>query len=509
MREKALRSVLLMKAIEEADQAGALVPPADRAAATRASTRAQEGAAIPAAPGPLDAAARNLLTARADHLLAQVVRRYPFVGALREQRGVAWAGALLVVLSLLGGFGLSALDGTRTINILSFPLLGLILWNVAVYAVVLYNAVRSLRHEPLHQSLLADMLASAALRRIRRLIEKSATYNTVLADALGRFLSEWSQTARPLLVARAGTILHLCAAAVGVGLIAGLYLRGIAFDYRAGWESTFLTADTVRALLAFVYAPASALTGIAVPDATHIAAIRLVDGQGGESAANWIHLLAATALLFVVLPRLVLTLLQMSAVLRHALHVKVPASLSAYYRAAFGQVAGGHQLVSVLPYNYEPFGGATAALRALLTTAFGESLVITLHANTRYGEEEDFARQLAVRHDEAANVVALLFNLAATPEEENHGQIITAARDWLQQTGSEARLLALVDERPYASRLGPDNARRLNERRETWRRFIAAHGLEACFVALGEDDETMNDARASQLRAAAWQARPA
>jgi hypothetical protein len=39
MREEALRSVLLVKSIEEADRAGTLIPTADRAAATREASR--------------------------------------------------------------------------------------------------------------------------------------------------------------------------------------------------------------------------------------------------------------------------------------------------------------------------------------------------------------------------------------------------------------------------------------------------------------------------------------
>lgn len=505
MREKALRSVLLLKAIEETDQAGALIPPADRAAATRAAKRAHDASGIPPAGGPLNATALELLRTRADHLLGQVVQRYPFVRAMLEQRGIVWVRLLLIALGLLSGFALSALDGTRVINILSFPLIGLILWNFAIYAIALYNIIRSMTRRTLHQSLLADVLASAVLRRVRRHIAKSADYNAALATALGRFLVEWSQIARPLLVARACTMLHLAAAAVGIGLVAGLYLRGIVFDFRAGWESTFLSADTVRALLAFIYAPASALTGIAIPDTTHIAAIRLADGAGGERATTWIHLLAATVLLYVVLPRLLLATWQVSSVLRHSLRVAVPGSLNPYYRAVYGDIAGGQQTVSVLPYHYEPYGGATAALRSLLSAAFGERLVITLHANTRYGEEELFAEQLDARHDDGVDVVALLFNLAATPEEENHGVVLRAARDWLQTARSRTRLLVLVDERPYASRVGATDGRRLQERRESWRSFIAAHGLEGFFVSLN-DAEPIALERAAQLRAAAWQA---
>ena len=41
---------------------------------------------------------------------------------------------------------------------------------------------------------------------------------------------------------RAETPLHVGAAALALGLVAGLYVRGLVLDYRVGWESTFLDA---------------------------------------------------------------------------------------------------------------------------------------------------------------------------------------------------------------------------------------------------------------------------
>ena len=71
---------------------------------------------------------------------------------------------------------------------------------------------------------------------------------------------DWTALAAPLYAARAARILHLAAAALALGVVVGLYVRGIAFEYRATWESTFLDAPTVRTLLAFAYAPGAWLT---------------------------------------------------------------------------------------------------------------------------------------------------------------------------------------------------------------------------------------------------------
>ena len=85
------------------------------------------------------------------------------------------------------------------------------------------------------------------------------------------------------------------AAALAVGLAAGLYLRGLVLDFRAGWQSTFLDAARVHAVLSWLLAPAAAVTGIAVPDVAAVQALRVApEDAAPASAAPWIHLYAAT-----------------------------------------------------------------------------------------------------------------------------------------------------------------------------------------------------------------------
>ena len=64
------------------------------------------------------------------------------------------------------------------------------------------------------------------------------------------------------------------------------------------------------AIVTTVLAPASALSGIALPDAASFSALRFTpDNPGaGAPAAPWIHLIALTLALVVVVPRLVLAL---------------------------------------------------------------------------------------------------------------------------------------------------------------------------------------------------------
>jgi len=84
----------------------------------------------------------------------------------------------------------------------------------------------------------------------------------------------------------------------------------------------------------------------------------------------------------------------------------------------------------------------------------------------------------------AADLHVVLMTLAATPEAENHGVVIAAARDAARRARPPAAVRIVVDEAPYAERLAGDAslAPRLDERRHLWRDFVAAYGLEATFL---------------------------
>jgi hypothetical protein len=515
MRERELSTVLLVKAVEEADREGTLLPAADRAAATRdaARTRSETGRATgpDGATGPLSPSAQRLLVARAELLRARLAARVPVVDSLLALMGGPWwATVLLLGLGLAAGFSLSALDGTRRINVLAFPLLGLVGWSLLVYLSALVRRARALWRPASGPPAAARILAERALARVRRLIARSAAFNAPLATALGRFAGDWQHAAGPTLVARAIRLLHLAAAATGLGLIAGLYLRGIVLDYRAGWESTFLGPDEVRALLRVVYGPASLVTGIPIPDAAHLASIRWPDGHGGESAAQWIHLLAATALLFVVLPRLLLALGATLVVWRRSLNAPMPASLASYFRGVFGAAAGpiGRGIVVVVPYAYEPGAATSSALRRLLPAALGDAMAVDVRAQVPYGGEDDLLERLPERGGTIADVIVLLFSLAATPEDQSHGIVIAGVRDWLAGSRRHAQLLVLVDERPYSERMGAHTgfAERLVGRRVLWEEFVAARGVKACLLDLSEETAaTEEGAIVERLRAALWQ----
>jgi len=457
MRAEDLRAVLLVKAVEESDRTGTVLPSADRAAAARAARR----------ENPHTSALDSLLAARAQKLLPRILERHPGIGSLLSITGEPrWIAAAFIAVSLASGFALSALDGTRSINILGFALLGLVAWNLAVYVLLLIKP-------SLPGRWLGPAFARVAAQRSRQ---------SVLAEALLKFVRDWYQAAEPLYRLRAARMLHLAAIALGVGLIGGLYLRGLVLEYRATWASTFLAAPQVHALLSIVYGPASLVTGVPIPGVAELQSI----GARGESAARWIHLMAGTVALFVVLPRALLAVAASAAIARRSRELAPPTSLQPYFRTAFAHGDGlGRAKVRVLPYAYEPSPPAAQRLRERLPALLGGELVIESEASTPYGEEDALLAQIEVTG--AVDVLVLLFSLAATPEDENHGVLIAGARDLVARRGPNAELVVLVDEAPYAARLaGEGGAReRLPERRALWQAFARVHGAEARFVDLG------------------------
>ena len=170
--------------------------------------------------------------------------------AWRWVGGVALAGVVLGVLADSIGSG-------QRINLLAPPLWAVLAWNAVVYLLLLGHALARSFMRPARGGALLR-LTERALRLGRRLpgaADKRAVASGS-GPALQAFAAQWWRVSAPLSAARAATLLHAAAAALALGLIAGLYLRGLALDYRVGWESTFLSAGAAHAAVTTLLAPA-------------------------------------------------------------------------------------------------------------------------------------------------------------------------------------------------------------------------------------------------------------
>lgn len=394
----------------------------------------------------------------------------------RQQGWRPWIGPLVVALAFAAGLATDALGAGRRVNLLAAPMLGVLAWNLAVYLWMLARGAASV--------LRRRSVAAAPGPFGRAVLRVGRTANSLGVDG-------------PADAARAAQALHAAAAAFAGGMLAGLYLRGLAFEYLAGWESTFLGPEGVRALLAVVHGPASALTGIALPDAATLAGLRFGAGPG-ENAARWIHLHAATVLLYVILPRTLLALRAGRSARRLSRDARagLPATGAGSDRtgtdadgpatdeAPFAGIApgpDGRVRVRALPYSFTLEPAAQRGLAALLAADLGPTASLELAPSLSPESAESVsAAPGAGTQAPTPQLLLALFALTATPEPQTHGAFVAALAARLAP-GTALRVL--VDESAFRARFAA-TPQRLAQRRQAWRAVMHAIGIAPRFAAL-------------------------
>ena len=470
MTESEALDVTAVRVIESADQDRAVWTDADRA---WASHEAAAAVGESAAAGVFLARRARLALDRLDGTLAPLRR------GIRALAWRPWLGLAIVVAAFLVGVLVDRVGNVQRINVLAPPVLLLLVWNLIVYlallATPLWRGTAGKTVDPL-RALVAWLGTGWPGRR-------KAGPGTPVAQWLGLVATEWARLTAALVRLRAARILHLAAAALALGVIAGLYLRGLAFEYRASWESTFLEPAAVRAILAAVLAPGAWLGGMPMPDLGRVTAMR---APGSENAGAWLHLIALTLLALVVLPRLLLAALAGWREARQARNL--PLQLEQPY---FRRLLRGFHVdpgpVQVLPYGFTPSEGAVAGLQALLSRLQGGSAMVQVAPPAAYGDDAGGALQ---RRSGQPGPLVLVFNLAATPERETHGAFAQAAA---AASDAARPLLVVVDETSFKARAGAD-PQRLEQRRDAWRALLRPAQISPAFVELAAPDPATADA---------------
>ena len=464
MNEAAARETLLVRAYEREPAAQSSWGEEDRAWATQAAAEVE---GEQAAAGLFLARRSALAIERLGHRDKQVHR------LLRAVTWRPWAAWAVALLALAAGFLADGLGSEKRIQLLAPPLLGLLAWNLLIYLILMVRALGRLfdrrRGSP-------GPLARALALLTRAASRPSALHGAVPAAA---FLQDWARASARLTAARIGRLLHVGAVGFALGALGGIYLRGLALEYRAGWESTFLDANAVRALLGAVLGPASALTGIALPDTAGYAALRFSAGPG-VLAAPWLHLFAVTVALVVLLPRLLLALADRWVEVRQTARFPLPLD-EAYFARLTRVLRGTPATVRVLPYSYQISPQATLGMQALLTQTFGRRARVGVVPTVAFGDEDGIDAGVVAG---GVTVVVALFALTATPEPENHGVFLDQL---LEAAGSTVQLAAIIDESGFR-RLFPTEAARYADRRALWQRFLDGKRCAAIFVDLEQPD---------------------
>lgn len=383
-----------------------------------------------------------------------------------------WIGQLVILFALLLGVLSERLGSDQRLSILAFPLMSVLGWNLLVYGWLgLSWLLGRQKRAPISAprfGWLGTSLAGVGRRPSARRLR-----------LLKQFSQQWLEVAGSLLSARLARILHLSAAALAIGAVSSLYVRGMLLEYRAGWESTFLNAEQVHALLSVFLGPLAHWLGQPFPDVAHIAALSW-DRGNGENAASWIHLYALALAIVVIAPRLLLA--AWAGLREHRLSRNFPLSLDdGNFQRALRPWRNEALAVCVQPYAYTLSDLAAQNLQRDLLEQFGDQTKVQLLPVLALGDE-DHHLAIADREKKSEERRYLLFNLASTPETEHHGMLLRRLR-----TAPSEPWKVWVDESTYRQRLGAlaEAKQRLQERRNAWRALADAEGYAIEFIDLG------------------------
>jgi Domain of unknown function (DUF3482)/Protein of unknown function (DUF2868) len=296
MDEAAARRVMLAHAIESADTEGKLLSAGerdqiDRQARQAAGAGAEEGA--PVVP-------ERFLELRARHVIAAVAARNPGLASLQEPPAwQRWVGVGTPVLALFLGILTDVIANPHRVDLVSLPLLGIVAWNLVIYLALiagLFMTPRAGRH--------------AWLSGLGRWTDGGRAWRrrggNLRAATAAQFHLRWYRATQALHLLRVKRVLHLAAAAWAIGISVSLLARGLVVEYRVGWESTFLDAAQVHAILSGLRLPALLLFPFQPFTVQEVAALRFSEGGGAIGGARWVYMYVALLLVVVVAPRVIL-----------------------------------------------------------------------------------------------------------------------------------------------------------------------------------------------------------
>ncbi|NLT70201.1 MAG: DUF2868 domain-containing protein [Verrucomicrobiaceae bacterium] len=457
-----IRNILLLQAIEENDEAEHFLPAAEKREAATAS-------GAPLAKNVSRAEEDAFLAKRAAWLLRRVRSRFPDTTAWIEERPAGPPfGTISLVLCLAAvvvGFLTNELGPEKRINILSFPLLGILFWSALIYLREIHLFFR--RRRPPGAPDWLEWLGERA-----RTSEETAAAPepTPLEAARLLFAKRWRRLTSPLPAARLKSILHCAAFLLAASAIGGMYVKGLANEYRAVWESTFFTeASQLRPFLEIVLGPAATLSGATLPSDAELTAMRWP--AEGENAARWIHWYALTIGLFVLLPRAFLALAWRVRASRLARTLPFREISPPYFERVLSTSTGAALALRIVPYACEPDEEIRRALVRRLEAHFGRSVALHFAPVIPFGEEEEATLPTGSGDEEGAEILPL-FHFAATPEAETH----LAVYETLTSLAPNPLRFLLLDATSFDRRSAgfSDAETRRAEREAAWERLFAA-----------------------------------
>ena len=379
MDEGAARQVLLAQAIDIADTQGRLVSAAEREQIDRESVAATLASGEDVS---LPSVIARFLQARAVRVVdAAGAHERAIASLLQAGAGERWIAAGIPLAALLLGIFTDQVANPHQVNLLSKPLLLLLLWNVVVYMLLVAHLVWPRADQPLQPRFgpLRQVLAGLRGwgRRPRHLGGEVAAV----------FIARWQAVTAPLYGQRLARVMHLAAAAWALGVALSLFVGGVWASYVVQWESTFLSATDVHAFLSVLFKPVTALFPWASFSLEEVRSLRAAGPmpappQAGDNftGRRWVFLYAMLLALLIVLPRLALAALAWWRERRMA-HAVAVGSDADYFRRLVSLLSPVQVTLGLLAHRSEDRDALLRVLRAdkapdgeLLKAAGGESL---------------------------------------------------------------------------------------------------------------------------------------
>ena len=295
--EQQVRRMILAQAIETSDTQGKLLSGVEREEIDRF--------ALPSARAGIGGARVNVesfLRERAQQVLRVVDNRNPALASLQErQPWTQWLAVAAPVAAVMLGAATDRIANPHRVDLLSLPLLAIVGWNVLMYCVLLFSY-------GLHRPGRERVAFASFTRWVAGLRGWPRRSGQLQANVTALFLRHWYGATAALHAQRWRKVLHLAAAGWALGVALSLFTRGLVVEYRVGWESTFLNAEQVHAILRVLLMPAMALFPFEEFSVQDIAGLQFSNGNGALAGARWVYLYATLLAVVVILPRLLLAL---------------------------------------------------------------------------------------------------------------------------------------------------------------------------------------------------------
>lgn len=364
----------------------------------------------------------------------------------------------MAILFLAGAFSNYPGSGGR-VNLLFNAVTGYLLWTMFVY---LFMAVRSLFFSNITERAgnsvfvqkTAGWLQSATAWLFRTFGGTFQEDDKNHSSIISGFLNSVRDELPHYFLLRARAVTHLWAISLATGILAGLYLRGLAINFEFFWQSTFITGSGfVELLMRIICAPGMLLSGAELPTV----AARGVSMPGAE----WIHLFALSLTGYAIIPRLALYLFT-SHRAKQLLKKEIISIDDDYFRDVIFKAKAATAPVTVLVYGFSIGKSDERSIRGEIAQQLGGSVEAEMHSLS-WGDLQP------PEGVETSGFLAVVFNGIQTPETDIHGVFLSGCA-----SKAGAGVLVLVD-------LSNLNQERYQSRRKTWSQFLSSHKIPASY----------------------------